>query len=145
MTVTLTPVLKSSCLYFSFHMPDKTEHDFSSFAFPSFTHLILEAQKMSVLSPTTCSTLLRATAISHSFIISFRNSHSPVPVCFDSPLILFFHFTKEKNSLVFPLASFASAATITSSSFLSTLYSFKTTGWSPSLPFLLPFTFLIQM
>lgn len=101
---------------------------------------------MSVPSPAIYSTFLRATAVSHGFIISFRNCHSPVSVCFDSPLSLtvFFHFTKKKNSQVFPLASFASAATIPSSSFLSTLYSIKTTGWSPSLPFLLPFTLLIQ-
>lgn len=137
MTVTsLTPILKSSCLYFSFHMPispkeirQNSNLFFSSFAFPSFPYLILEAQKMLLLSPAVCSTLLRATVISHIFIISFRNSHFPIPAYFHSlPILTFFSFHKEKNSLVFPLASFASAATIASSCFLSTLQSFKTTA-----------------
>ena len=100
---------------------------------------------MLVLCPAICSTLLRATAISHSFMISFRNSHFPIPAFHSLPILIVFSFHKEKNSLVFSLASFASAASITSSCFRSTPYSFKTTAWSSSLSFLLAFTFCTQM
>lgn len=75
----------------------------SSCAFPSFRYLILEAQKMVVLNPSICSTLLRVTAISE-FPSPSENLISPL-LLHSLPILTTFSFHKGKNTLLFPLAT----------------------------------------
>lgn len=71
----------------------------SSCAFPSFPYLILEAQKMVVLNPSICSTLLRATATSE-FPSPSEKSHFPTPASFSSHSNDFFLSQRKKHPIV---------------------------------------------
>lgn len=73
----------------------------SSRAFPSFPYLILEAQKMVVLNPSICSTLLRATATSE-FPSPSEKAHFPTPASFSSHSHDFFLSQRKKTPYCFP-------------------------------------------